>query len=241
MVRVNAISLFLNFSANSCPCKDPENVVTADGSLVTPGSVRKFILSSPTVFEPIMLFCTHVLRMRDTRCCSIITRVIRSILQDFAPPHDSSTVVNIREFISSEVLMACILSVHEPYFVDLQKDLAQLIASIWVLYGSTSSTPRSVILSLPGMTEQRVKSAEEALFRSTSSRQQRALVLELLESLRGVSIAEQGKILDSREERRRVRSALQQSYMTSEMEGQQNTGVNVSDGPDLEGVADLFS
>ncbi|KAK1139975.1 karyopherin [Aspergillus melleus] len=203
-------------------------------------SIRHFVLSSPEIFEPVMLFCTHALRMRDTRCCSIITRVIRSILQDFAPPNQSATTVTIREFISSEVLKACITSVHEPYFVDMQKDLAQLIASIWVLYGSSSPTPRSVILSLPGLDEQRVANAEAALVRSTAARQQRALVLDLLEGLRGVSIAEQGKILGSREERRKARSALQERYMTAEMEGQQNNKVDINDGPDLAGVADMF-
>ncbi|KAF7170009.1 hypothetical protein CNMCM6106_004870 [Aspergillus hiratsukae] len=203
-------------------------------------SIRHFVLSSPEIFEPVMLFCTHALRMRDTRCCSIITRVIRSILQDFAPPNHSPTVVTIREFISSEVLKACITSVHEPYFVDMQKDLAQLIASIWVLYGSSSPTPRSVILTLPGMNEQRVASTEAALVRSTAARQQRALVLDLLEGLRGVSIAEQGKILGSREERRKARSALQERYMSNEMEGQQISKVDINDGPDLGGVADMF-
>ncbi|KAI9927716.1 hypothetical protein ASPWEDRAFT_113938 [Aspergillus wentii DTO 134E9] len=204
-------------------------------------SIRHFVLSSPEIFEPVMLFCTHALRMRDTRCCSIITRVIRSILQDFAPPHNSPTTATIREFISSEVLKACITSVHEPYFVDMQKDLAQLIASIWVLYGSVSPTPRSVILSLPGMNEQRVAHTEAALVRSTAARQQRALILDLLEGLRGVSIAEQGKILGTREERRKARSALQERYMTSEaMEGQQNLKVDINDGPDLGGVADMF-
>lgn len=187
-----------------------------------------------------MLFCTHALRMRDTRCCSIITRVIRSLLQDFAPPNNSPTIVTIREFICSEVLKACITSVHEPYFVDMQKDLALLIASIWVLYGSSSPTPRSVMLSLPGIDPQRVAYAESALLRSTSARQQRALILELLEGLRGVSIAEQGKILDSREERRKTRSALQEKYMKNEMEGQQTTKVDINDGPDLGGVADMF-
>lgn len=203
-------------------------------------SIRHFVLSSTEIFEPVMLFCTHALRMRDTRCCSIITRVIRSILQDFAPPHNSQTVVTIREFISSEVLKACITSVHEPYFVDMQKDLAQLIASIWVLYGSSTPTPKALILSLPGMTEERVASTEAALVRSTSARQQRALVLDLLEGLRGVSIAEQGKILGSREERRKARSALQERYMSNEMEGQQTHKVDINDGPDLSGVADMF-
>jgi exportin-5 len=224
---------------------DPDNPPPGDprvpsGPAALSDSIRHFVLSSPDIFEPVMLFCTHALRMRDTRCCSIITRVIRSILQDFAPPNNSPTIVTIREFICSEVLMACITSVHEPYFVDMQKDLAQLIASIWALYGSTSPTPRSVILSLPGVTEDQVSITETTLARSTSLRQQRAHVLDLLEGVRGVSIAEQGKILNSREERRKARSALQQRYLSSEMEGQQGGKVDVNDGPDLGGVADLF-
>ncbi|KAJ5965504.1 hypothetical protein N7481_012218 [Penicillium waksmanii] len=204
-------------------------------------SIRHFVLSSPEIFEPLMLFCTHALSMRDTRCCSIITRVIRSILADFAPPNNSDTTVTIREFICTEVLKACITSVHEPYFVDMQKDLAQLIASIWVLYGFASETPKSVLLSLPGITEQKFAQTEAALQRCTSPRQQRALILDLLEPLRGVSIAEQGKILGSREERRKARSALQERYMTNEMETQQETQrVDINDGPDLSGVADMF-
>lgn len=188
-----------------------------------------------------MLFCTHALRMRDTRCCSIITRVVRSILPDFAPPRENPTTQTIREFICTDVLKACITSVHEPYFVDMQKDLAQLIASIWVLYGTATNTPRSIFLTLPGLTEDKVMQTESQLHRCPSPRQQRALVLELLESLRGVSIAEQGKILGSREERRKIRSALQERYMTNEMEAQQsNTRVDINDGPDLSGVADMF-
>ncbi|KAJ5614425.1 hypothetical protein N7528_008079 [Penicillium herquei] len=205
-------------------------------------SIRFFVISSAEIFEPIMLFCTHALRMRDTRCCSIITRVVRSILPDFATPADSPTIQTIREFICTDVLKACITSVHEPYFVDMQKDLAQLIASIWVLYGPATVTPRSIFLTLPGITEEKVSQTEAQLHRCTSPRQQRALVLELLESLRGVSIAEQGKILGSREERRKIRSALQERYMTNnDMESQQsNPRVDINDGPDLSGVADMF-
>ena len=224
---------------------DPDQADSTDPSApqptpATPDSIRYFVLSSPEIFEPVMLFCTHALRMRDTRCCSIITRVIRSLLQDFAPPNDTPTTVTIREFICSEVLKACITSVHEPYFVDMQKDLALLIASIWVLYGSSSPTPRAVMLSLPGIDEQRVAYTEASLLRSAAARQQRALILELLEGVRGVSIAEQGKILDSREERRKTKSALQEKYMKTEMEGQQAHKVDINDGPDLGGVADMF-
>lgn len=93
------------------------------------------------------------------------------------------------------------------------------------------------------MNEQRVSQTETALMSSTSGRQQRALVLDLLEGLRGVSISEQGKILGTREERRKARSAMQQRYMSTapaDMEGQQKTKVNIDDGPDLGGLADMF-
>lgn len=220
------------------PMGDPR---TQSGAAPLSDSMRHFVLSSPEIFEPVMLFCTHAIRMRDTRCCSIITRVFRSILGDFALPNNTPACVTIREFICSEVLKACITSVHEPYFVDMQKDLGQLISSIWVFYGPSTPTPRNVILSLPGITEDQVRNTEASLARSTSLRQQRAVVLELLEGVRGVSIAEQGKILNSREERRKMKSALHMRYVTSgEMEGQQNTKVDINDGPDLGGVADLF-
>lgn len=179
--------------------------------------------------------------MHDTRCCGIITRVIRSFLNHFVQPVDTQTAASIREFMSTEVLKACITSVHEPYFVDMQKDLAQLIASIWILYGTTSRTPRSVIMSLPGMTEARVVATEETLMRSTSSRQQKALVLDLLEGLRGISISEQGRISDPRGERRKAKSVMQARYMTAEMEGQEGGKVNTNDGPDMTGIADMFS
>lgn len=234
-----------NSDANTVHEADPDRSET-DPSAPQPtpdqaDSIRYFVLSSPQIFEPVMLFCTHALRMRDTRCCSIITRVVRSILADFAPPNNSPTIVTIREFICADVLEACINSVHESYFVDMQKDLAQLIAAIWVLYGTASQRPRATFLSLPGITEEKVALTESALQRCVSPRQQRALILELLEPLRGVSVAEQGKILGSREERRKARSAIQSRYMTNEMETQQeNHRVDINDGPDLSGVADMF-
>ncbi|KAL1958950.1 hypothetical protein VTO42DRAFT_3503 [Malbranchea cinnamomea] len=220
--------------------KGTKNVNNAPEQLAQ-NSLRDFILSSPEILEPVILFCTHTLRMHDTRCCGIITRVIRSFLSHFVRSVDTPTAASIREFVSTEVLKACITSVHEPYFVDMQKDLAQLIASIWILYGATSRTPRSVIMSLPGMTEARVVATEESLMRSTSSRQQKALVLDLLEDLRGVSISEQGRISDPRAERRKAKSIMQARYMTTEMEGQEGGKVNINDGPDLTGIADMFS
>ncbi|KAM5441833.1 karyopherin [Microsporum ferrugineum] len=210
------------------------------GERSEPETMRTFILSSTQILEPVLLFCTHALQMHDTRCCTIITRVIRSILTEFVPAIDTQTAATIREFISSEVLKACINSVHDPYFVDMQKDLAQLISSVWILYGPTTNTPRSIMMSLPGMAEQKVKAAEEALHNSTSSRQQKAIILDLLEGVRGVRISEQGRILGTAANRRKERSAMQARYMTTEMEGQETKKVDINDGADLAFVADMF-
>ncbi|KAG5290004.1 nuclear import and export protein Msn5 [Histoplasma ohiense] len=207
----------------------------------SPGdSIRRFILSSPQILEPVILFCTHAIRMKDTRCCAIITRVIRSILDVFILEIDDPTAKSIREFISTDILKACITSVHEPYFVDMQKELAQLIASIWIVYGPTSDTPTKIIESLPDMSKSKVAATYAGLRESRSSRQQKVLVLGLLEGLRGVSISEQGRIAGPPPVRRKPKSALQERY-TTEMEGQEGGKVNINNGPDLTGVADMFS
>ncbi|KAI5304993.1 hypothetical protein KEM56_005544 [Ascosphaera pollenicola] len=221
--------------------QSPPAAQIVDGPPPQVDSIRQFVLSSPQILEPVMVFCMHVLRMKDSRCCGIITRVLRSVLVDFRPVPDTPTAATIREFISSEILKACIESVHDPYFVDLQKDLAQLIASIWIEYGPLTETPRSVILSLPQMSEAKVAATETTLLQqTTSSRRQKALILDLLEGLRGVSVSEQGKIT-TREQRRKQRSALQAQYMTVEMETQENSRPSADDGPDLTGVADMFA
>lgn len=172
--------------------------------------------------------------MRDSRCCSVITRVLRSIVPEFST--DTPTAAEVREFISNEVLKACITSLHEPYFVDLQKDLAQLIATIFILYSPKTPTPRQILLSLPGMTEEQVDRVASRLMRIQSGRQQRALVLDLLDGLRGVSISEQGKI--ARQDPRKVRSAMQERYMNVDTV-QQNRQRGGS--PELGGVADMFA
>ena len=222
----------------------------------TPMLLRTFVLSNPTALEPILLFCAHALQVRDTRCASIITRVIRSIVPVFGQPASQTGVSPkvapiIREFIASSVLRSAITSFHDPYFVELQKDLAQLIATIWTCYGiphesggqPLTPTPQAVIMSLPGMSEERVQVTAQRLVETASQRHQRAFVLELLEGLRGVSISEMGKINPVRGS---TRSMVRERYTSStqttgEMEGlDQNKPVNIDDGPDLEGVAEIF-
>lgn len=225
---------------------DPNNTngdPNANPSPTSAGSMRNFILSSPTILEPLILFSTHALRMRDTRCCTIITRVLRSILSHFvheAPATNSA----IREFIATDVLKAAITSVHEPYFVDLQKDLAQLIASIWIYYGPLTTTVRSVLCSLPGLTEDKVDRTAATMRQTNNSRTQRALVLDLLEGLRGVRISEMGKIDNT--DPRKERSRMQKRYMEAKMEEDQgqsrvNQGSTEADDADnLAGVAEIF-
>lgn len=80
------------------------NAVTSESEPPrTEQGMREFVLSSDAVLEPLILFCTHALRMRDSRCCGIIIRVFRSIVPEFTEER-----ADIREFICREVLMAAI-------------------------------------------------------------------------------------------------------------------------------------
>ncbi|KAI4290375.1 MAG: hypothetical protein L6R35_000339 [Caloplaca aegaea] len=219
---------------------NPPGPGTTNGSLpnglpdVEHGNVRSFILGTPEVLKPLILFCTHAIRMRDSRSCALITRVLGSLVPEFGSSGDID--IEVREFISTEVLKACITSLHDSYFVDLQKDLAQLIASILLNYVPRSDTPKQILLSLPSMPPEKLDRAIQQLYKAhQNTRQQRAIVLDLLESLRGVSVSEQGRM--TKPDPTKVRSAIQERYMTVDVQAE---GKEKDATPDLGGIADMF-
>ncbi|KAL8405067.1 hypothetical protein RB594_009812 [Gaeumannomyces avenae] len=242
-------------------------------------TLRKFCLMQSAIVEPLLLFCVHAIRMRDSRCCGVVLRVFRYIVPEFSAserraqdggngpspatkghvpdefPIPQETAGAIREFVSSEVLMACITSMHEPYFVDLQKELAALIASILAHYCAFTETPKRVLLSLPGLKEVDVVTAIEYVSRpGLNPRQQRAVVLDLLKDLKGVSVSEMGKLSraggfggeSGRGGKKAGRSKMAQEFMTAPVLGSNASGVAGQgaargNSPDLEGVAGLFN
>ncbi|TAQ84731.1 hypothetical protein B7494_g6960 [Chlorociboria aeruginascens] len=211
---------------------------SASGADSTPSSyypsMRTFCLTSSTILEPLLMFLTHAIRMRDGRCCSVVLRVFRSIIPEFIPPNESPLCSTIREFISADVLKACISSLNEAYFVELHKDLAHAIASILIYYTPLTNTPRQILCSLPGIQEKSVDKCIDYVGRTgLQQRQQRALVLDLLRDLKGVSISEQGRITKSVPTARKERSKMQQEFMKEQPE-------NKEPSPELEGVAGMF-
>lgn len=187
-----------------------------------------FILSTPSVLEPILLFCNSTIRVRDTRSVVTIVRVLRALLQRFKDPSP------IRDYFCNDILKSAITSLHEPYFVDCQKELASLIAGIIHL---DADVPRAIILSLPGMGDEFRLDRRLAKLRAANKsdeRMQRSLVLDLLSSIKGVSIHEQGRI--QRAPPIKKRTQMMEQYMSVE---QQPTIVRGTS-PGLAGVADMF-
>ncbi|KAK5995776.1 Protein MSN5-like protein [Cladobotryum mycophilum] len=248
-------------------------------------SLRRFCLTHQDIVEPLLVFCTHVIRMRDTRCCGMILRLFISLVPEFhpgqgqsqkkpqaqltedgrvaisAPTADMSPVPPqiasaIREYISLDVLKACITSFHEPYFVEVQKELASLMAAIVVHYSPITSTPSEVLLALPNVDAAELERLRPYMAKPGShTRQQRAIVLEFLKNLKGVSVSEMGKLAKSAgfsnasRSKKPTRSKMAQEFMTKNAsDGGVGTGERVGESqeprrttPDgLEGVANLF-
>ncbi|KAL5597030.1 hypothetical protein BROUX41_006302 [Berkeleyomyces rouxiae] len=220
-------------------------------------TLRRFCLSKQSLVEPLLVFSTHAIRMKDSRCCGYILRVLRTIASDLraessgssesrpndpmtAFPIPADTVAAIREFMSTETLQACITSFHEPYFVDTQKDLSYLMAAIYVYFVPATSTPVNVLLSLPGITPDKLRAMDDFLVNPDNTpRLQRAAMFDLLKHLKGVSIAEMGK-LDAPAKKKETRSKMAQGFMQAPgQDGSQNVPRTAS--PDaLDGVARLF-
>lgn len=232
------------------------------------------------IVEPLLVFCTHGIRMRDTRCCGMILRLFISLVPEFQSvqgiglgratgnvhdgrtgsahidttpvPPDIASV--IREYISQDVLKACLTSFHEQYFVEVQKELASLIATIVVYYGPLTSTPKDVLLSLPNVNPAELERLTPFMAKPGShTRQQRAIVLELLKDLKGVTVSEMGKLAKtagfggSSRGKKSSRSKMAQGFMSASTEA--DGGVTRGNGvpgprrttPDaLEGVSNLF-
>lgn len=240
-------------------------------------TLRRFCLMRQEVVEPLLVFCTHGIRMRDSRCCSMVLRLFISLVPEFVDGQGSKATTQaaqdgqqrpasggqhavppeiasaIREYISLDVLQACITSFHEPYFVDLQKELAALIATIFVYYSPATSTPRDVLLSLPNVDPAGLEKLSHYTSKPGShTRQQRAIVLELLKDLKGVSVSEMGKLPkssgfgNSLRPKRSNRSKMAQGFMNepgAEQGATRAGGVTAArratpDG--LEGVSSLF-
>ncbi|KAG8529326.1 uncharacterized protein KY384_005962 [Bacidia gigantensis] len=198
---------------------------------------RDFVLNTPEILKPLIMFCTNALSMHDTRASSLIARVLRTIIGDFAG--DTPLESDVREFISTEVLKACITSLNDPYFVEMQKDFAQLIAQICILYSPRTNTPKQVIQSLPNMDGVKVDQALRRLLEvHSSSKKQRAVILELLQGLRSVAIHEQGKL--TKPDPNKLRSVMQQKYMTADMEGMEIKDRDREEEIDIGGVAEMF-
>lgn len=231
-------------------------------------SLRKFCLMNSSIIEPLLVFMSHAIRMHDSRCCGVILKVFRSIIPEFrgldanlqrlppvepakhAPPPDSfmipeETSKAVREYICTEVLKACITSLHEHHFVDLQRELGNVMAAIIANYSQLTQTPREILTSLPNVRPEDVDTCFASITRGgTNQRQQRAHILDLLKDLKGVSIAEMGKVQKSADiakanKKAATRSKMQQEFMTAPppTNGQQGNGRN---SPDLTGVAGLF-
>jgi exportin-5 len=198
-----------------------------DGPHPNQPPMSDFILFTPSVLEPILLFSNATIRVRDTRSVVTTVRVLRSLIGRFrekSPIHD---------FICNDILKNAITSLHEPYFVDCQKELASLIAAIIHL---DDEMPRTILLSLPGMGDvNRIDRRLTKLHAASRNddRLQRSIVLDLLSSVRGVSIHEQGRIERAKPKKK---SAFQDQYMSVDAAPQIVRGGS----PELAGVAGMF-
>ncbi|KAF2728249.1 ARM repeat-containing protein [Polyplosphaeria fusca] len=204
-----------------------ESARQQDGTAQQDPPMCDFVLSTPSVLETMLLFCASMMRVRDTRSVVVILRVVRSLIPRF---RDKSP---IRDYFCDTILKNAITSLHEPYFVDCQKDLASLIAAIIHL---DDEMPRGILLSLPGMGD--VDRVDRRLHRLKTAnrnddRLQRSIVLDLLSSVRGVGIHEQGKIERAKPKKK---TAFQEQYMSVDQPATIVRGTS----PALAGIADMF-
>ncbi|KIW89253.1 uncharacterized protein Z519_10106 [Cladophialophora bantiana CBS 173.52] len=234
----------------------------------TQQTMREFLLSNVLILEKLLVLITHSLAFKDTKSSYQMLMTAHRLVPEFASDRyiSGQEAAAVREYISTEMLKTAITCLNDGYFADQQVYYSQLIATIWLSYGlpnhipvtetvpaherpPLTSTPRDVILSLPGMTEAKVAHASTLLLKEASmgnrSKRLRAIILALLEGVRGVRVSELGKI-DTRQQHSKILEKYKQREMLS-MQGVEEVGQPRiesgagDDGADLAGVADMFA
>ncbi|KIV99830.1 uncharacterized protein PV09_08500 [Verruconis gallopava] len=185
------------------------------------------ILASPQLLGQMLMFLTSALRMRDQRSVNVVVLTLNRLLPFFKKPSE------VRDYICDAVLKNAIQSFNEGYFTESQTKLAGLIAQIISL---DENATKAVILSLPNMDPEKVQRRFERLRQTKSPTQGAAIVLEMLQGLRGVSIHELGKITAAP----RRKASRDKLKMEMEMGGIVNDGIRRGGEEELDGIAGMF-
>ncbi|KAJ9611240.1 karyopherin [Cladophialophora chaetospira] len=229
-------------------------------------TMREFVLGNVQILEKLLIFITHAMAFKDMKSGYTILMAAQRLVPDFVTEHflPNDQAAAVREYISNDMLKSAITCLHNGYFADQQQYYAQLIATIWLSYGlpmhvpaaegvpphdrpALTSTPRDVILSLPGMSEAKADKASEQLLKEggpggSRSKKLRAIILTLLEGVRGVRISELGKI-DTKQQQSKLLEKYKQREILGMQGVQENGQEQQANGPevDLGGVADMFA
>ena len=227
-------------------------------------TLRDFLLSNIQVLDKLLVFMTRALGFQDMKSSHTLIMAMQSLVVEFTTerflPNEHAAAV--REFFSEQVLMKAIDCLHDGYFADHQQYYAHLIATIWLSYGlpisvpatqetpehhrpPLTSKPQEVILSLPGMTKSKVNEAAERLMKEGSgggrSKKLRAIILSLLEGVRGVRVSELGK-LDTKHQQNKMLERYKERDMVFYQGVSETQQINVGriPQPEYHGIQNLF-
>jgi exportin-5 len=264
---VNLVSLWLNPNREQALSTKKSLVNNNHLADLAQPTMRDFVLASTELLEKLLVFLTHALAFKDTKTSKTALNTIQRLIPDYATDRylRGDAVIAAREYLSKNMLEVAITCLHDSYFADDQQHYAHLIATIWLCYGlpthhpategkpahenpPLTNTPRSVLLSLSGITESKVDNAATLLLRETGGgstnvpKKTRAMILSLLEGVRGVRVSELGKIDTKQQQSRILEKYKQRDLLSSGMQGVDGDGQQAHDGSemDLGGVAAMF-
>ena len=219
-MKAESVLRELSFSAVSLVCKLlqpaglPKKIETNSSGLAkSMDPLSLVIYQNPRVLSSIMPFCSHVIRMRDTRSCNKVIHLLLGLVSQLNTELMQCTqqvTQELREFFASDVLKSAISSFHEPYFADLQLDLATMISEILMACEGFTDTPFQTVLELPEMSSSNARQAFINVKKAKALRARGKIMLKLLENLRGVGVHELGKISTPSSNRRR--KTIQEQY-----------------------------
>lgn len=142
-------------------------------------AIRKLVLGLPQLLAPFVRLCCHLVTFKDTKCCFNTILVVRFFLDEVLLRSDEAD-----KFVCDQLMRALLQVLMDDFFADAHAETAYALTLLYVTLRTKSSYPLEVLHTLlPGLTDAQLRNFEVQLGQQTALRQQRLVVLELIQLL----------------------------------------------------------
>lgn len=137
---------------------------------------KRLVTTNKEVMGAFLQICSHIIKLKDTKCSFNTVLVVRNILPGIVLKDD-----DVDKYLCETFMKSMLMVMMDDYFSETHSEAATALTTLYCALRSKNDYPaRILIATLPNITSQHVSNFETLLVGSRSLRHQRSALLELI-------------------------------------------------------------